>query len=51
MGGGINVDESKWGWGSGHVRFTPKTAGEDPFFCHKDGHEKKGMTGTLVVVE
>ncbi len=51
VGGGINVDESKWGWGSGHVTFTPQTVGEYKFFCHKDSHEKKGMTGTLVVVE
>jgi plastocyanin len=49
VGGGINVDESKWGWAK--VTFVPKTAGEYKFFCHKDGHEKKGMTGTLVVVE
>jgi len=51
VGGGINVSESKWGWGSTKVQFTPETEGEFRFFCHKGGHEKKGMVGTLVVVE
>lgn len=46
----ISVSESKWGPGSGHVRFTPTTPGEYGFFCHKSGHSKKGMKGTLVVV-
>jgi uncharacterized cupredoxin-like copper-binding protein len=46
----INVSEDKWGWGSDHVRFTPTKEGEYKFVCHKDGHAKKGMTGTLVVV-
>src|SRR5262245_59452264 len=32
------------------ARFTPTTPGEYPFFCAKDSHAKKGMTGTLVVV-
>ena len=50
VGGGININESKWGWGSDKVTFTPTTPGEYRFFCHKDGHEKKGMVGTLVVV-
>jgi len=47
----INVSDDKWGWGSGHVRFTPTKAGEYKFFCHKDSHEKKGMVGKLVVEE
>jgi plastocyanin len=47
----INVSDDKWGWGSGHVRFTPTKAGEYRFFCHKDSHEKKGMSGTLIVQE
>ncbi len=51
IGGGMNINESKWGWGSDKVTFTPTTAGEYKFFCHKGSHEKKGMTGTLVVVE
>ena len=37
--------------GSNKVRFTPTRAGEFPFHCGVDGHAKKGMTGTLVVVE
>jgi plastocyanin len=48
--GDLNVSESKWGWGSDKVRFTPEKAGEYKFFCHKDSHEKKGMVGTLVVL-
>jgi len=32
------------------VEFTPTKAGEYPFYCGKDGHAEKGMTGTLVVV-
>ena len=51
VGGGININESKWGWGSDEVRFTPTVPGEYRFFCHKGGHEKKGMAGTLVVLE
>ena len=47
----INVSDDKWGWGSGHLRFTPTKAGEYRFFCKKDHHEKKGMAGTLVVEE
>jgi plastocyanin len=35
----------------GHtLRFTPTQAGEYRFYCHVDGHAKKGMTGSLVVV-
>lgn len=45
----ISVSEGKWGPGSGHVRFTPEVPGEYEFFCHVDGHSKKGMKGTLVV--
>jgi plastocyanin len=51
VGGGININESKWGWGSDEVKFTPTTPGEYRFYCHKGSHEKKGMVGTLVVVE
>jgi plastocyanin len=50
MGDSLAVDVSKWGPGTNKVTFTPKTPGEYRFFCHKDGHEKKGMVGTLVVV-
>ena len=31
------------------VEFTPTKPGEYQFFCGKDSHAKKGMTGTLVV--
>lgn len=51
VGGGVSVNESEWGWGSTKVQFTPETEGEFRFFCHKGSHEKKGMVGTLVVVE
>ena len=48
---GVQLDE---GLGmfkdSEHAQFTPTTPGEYPFFCNKDSHSKKGMTGTLVVV-
>lgn len=46
----ISVSASKWGWGSTKVNFTPTKPGEHKFFCHKDGHEGKGMVGTLVVL-
>jgi plastocyanin len=32
-----------------HVKFTPTKSGEYGFFCHVDGHAKKGMKGTIVV--
>jgi plastocyanin len=47
---GIDVDVDKWGFGTGHARFTAPAPGEYKFFCHVDSHGKKGMTGTLVVV-
>ena len=37
--------------GSKHARFTPTKAGEYPFHCDVDHHEKHGMTGKIVVVE
>ncbi|HXS09482.1 MAG TPA: cupredoxin domain-containing protein [Candidatus Krumholzibacteria bacterium] len=49
--GDIVASDDKWGWGTGHVRFTPTKPGEYHFFCKKDSHEKKGMTGTLIVEE
>jgi len=49
---GISVSASKgfmsFG-GTKHARFTPTKAGEYEFFCHVDGHAKKGMKGTIVV--
>lgn len=50
LGDSMTVDVSKWGPGTHKVTFTPKKTGEFKFFCHKDGHEKKGMVGTLVVI-
>ncbi len=49
---GIEVD-ARLGMfhGSKKVRFTPTRAGEYHFHCDVDGHAKKGMMGTLVVVE
>ena len=35
--------------GGATLKFTPRKAGEFHFFCDKDHHEGKGMTGTLVV--
>ena len=32
-----------------HAKFTPTKSGEYEFFCHVDGHHKKGMEGTIVV--
>ena len=32
-----------------HATFTPTRPGEYAFFCHVDGHAKKGMKGTIVV--
>ncbi len=42
---------SKGAWlRTGHLRFTPAAPDTYVFFCHVDGHAKKGMTGTLVVL-
>jgi uncharacterized cupredoxin-like copper-binding protein len=46
----LAVSVSAWAPGAHRVRFTPSTVGEYEFFCHVDGHAKKGMTGTLVVL-
>ena len=32
------------------VEFTPTKTGEYPFYCSKDGHSGKGMSGVLVVL-
>ena len=48
---GIQIDEGLGLFFDGETaRFTPTTVGEYPFFCKVDGHSKKGMTGTIVVV-
>jgi len=50
--GGIEVDGSLGMFhGSKTLHFTPTQVGEYPFWCHVDGHAKKGMRGTIVVVE
>ncbi len=46
---GIDIDQDL-GHGKGAtVEFTPTKAGEYQFYCDKDSHANKGMTGTLVV--
>jgi len=48
---GFTIDEGLGMFWDGEIaKFTPTTPGEYPFFCKVDGHSKKGMTGTLVVV-
>lgn len=47
---GIEVDEGLgMFWDKETAKFTPTKPGEYEFFCHKDGHAKKGMKGTIVV--
>jgi uncharacterized cupredoxin-like copper-binding protein len=46
----LHVELKKWGFGSARARFTAPQPGEYRFMCHVDGHAKKGMAGTLVVV-
>ena len=48
-GPSLTVSEGAW-LRTGHVRFTPTAPDTYQFFCHRDGHAKKGMTGTLVVL-
>ena len=43
------VNRSLGPFGHHVVRLTPTRPGEYEFFCHVDGHAKKGMKGTLVV--
>jgi plastocyanin len=38
-------------WGGKKAQFTPTKPGEYRFYCHVGGHAKKGMAGTLVVVD
>jgi plastocyanin domain-containing protein len=45
----LKVDKGKW-IGTAHIRFTPTEPDTYTFFCGVDGHSKKGMTGTLVVL-
>jgi uncharacterized cupredoxin-like copper-binding protein len=46
----VAVERSLGPLGSHVERLTPTKPGEYKFFCHVDGHGKKGMRGTLVVV-
>lgn len=46
----LSLNLGAWGPGAHHLRFTPRTPGEYPFFCRVDGHANKGMRGTLVVL-
>jgi len=47
---GIEVNEGLGlFWDGETAKFTPTKPGEYEFFCHKDGHAKKGMKGTIVV--
>jgi plastocyanin len=49
---GIDIDQDVGMFhGTKVVRFTPTRAGEYPFHCDVDHHAKKGMMGTLVVVD
>jgi plastocyanin len=45
----LKVDQGKW-IGTAHIKFTPTVVDTYTFFCDVDGHSKKGMTGTLVVL-
>ena len=49
---GIEVSENLGMFrGQKVTKFTPTTPGEYEFYCHVDSHAKKGMKGTLVVVQ
>jgi plastocyanin domain-containing protein len=50
-GAGIEIDENIGHGKTAVVEFTPTKTGEYPFFCGKDSHAEKGMTGILVVLE
>ncbi len=47
---GIDVDQDVGPEKTHTIEFTPTKVGEYKFFCDKDGHMKKGMTGILAVV-
>ena len=46
----LSMSEGAW-LGTDHLHFTPEVPGEYEFFCHIDHHAKKGMKGTLVVIQ
>lgn len=48
---GIDVEKDIGHGKTAVVEFTPTKTGEYNFYCDKDSHAKKGMTGTLAVVE
>lgn len=48
--GGLDLEADVHPLGGSRVlRFTPTRPGEYSFYCDKDEHMKKGMTGTVVV--
>ncbi len=47
---GIDVNQNIGHGKTAIVEFTPTKTGEYSFYCAKDGHMHKGMTGTLVVL-
>jgi plastocyanin domain-containing protein len=46
---GIEIDADVGHGKTVVVEFTPTKPGEYSFYCDKDSHAKKGMTGTIVV--
>jgi len=52
QGAGIELSEDVGMFrGQKHATFTPTEPGEYEFYCHVDSHGKKGMKGTIVVVQ
>jgi len=52
QGAGIDLSEDVGMFrGQKHATFTPTEPGEYEFYCHVDSHGKKGMKGTIVVVQ
>jgi len=47
---GIDIDQNIGHGQTAIVEFIPAKTGQYSFFCAKDGHAHKGMTGTLVVL-
>ncbi len=47
---GMDIDKNIGHGGKVVIEFTPTKTGEYPFYCARDGHMNKGMTGALVVI-